>query len=346
MTCRHQAGDPACGSSHVDPYHEASSSPATPDVEQYTIEDAVRVGPHLVLRVKYPNCRSCAYEGNKVLVLLNVTEAKALRWKRIDPHSRNTKPNAELEAPSPAAEISGQLGRLAGRARLREQEGEGHPMSTKTKATAPARYSFCESTAAGSRSPWHIREVPVGEEPKLGGGITTNSLCGRVARGWDLEVVIDEHHLGHAHSECVTEYRKRIYKLGWLFEVTRAGPDAWVIMRPGAVYAMGPPGAWHRGAWRPEGEVLPPGWTDLFPEAMARELRQLLRERAAMAEPDAPQPNTHDELLIELAKAALDVPLEGLSKATGVSARVLRARQGRLSAAARRAIRDAILRAA
>lgn len=59
-----------------------------------------------------------------------------------------------------------------------------------------AIYSFCESTTAGPRSPWHIRELTsVGK--KLGGGIDTKGLCGfpRVTYGWDLDVEIVEFHL-------------------------------------------------------------------------------------------------------------------------------------------------------
>lgn len=80
-------------------------------------------------------------------------------------------------------------------------------------------YSFCESvTGIG---PWHIR--PLSEKGrKCGGGIDTATLCGRVSPsgekrpdgkpgfgGWDLEVEITEHHLGHACPQCVEEYRKQ-----------------------------------------------------------------------------------------------------------------------------------------
>lgn len=82
-------------------------------------------------------------------------------------------------------------------------------MKLSLDANDRPRFTFCESVAAGSRSRWHIREIPAGEAPKFGGGITTPSLCRRVERGWDLEVVITEHHLGHACAECVDEYRAR-----------------------------------------------------------------------------------------------------------------------------------------
>lgn len=120
MTCRHAKGDPNC-SSHPDnvrreAYREsearraeleaerASLTSKTPDAERYEIVDTVRVGPHLVAKVLYPNCKKCSYEGNKVMVWLNVTEADALRWRRIDPHFRDPQAQRSTrEAPGPAA---------------------------------------------------------------------------------------------------------------------------------------------------------------------------------------------------------------------------------------------------
>ena len=78
--------------------------PTTPDAEKYSIEEIERVGPHLVLKVKYPNCRACSFEGNKVIVYLNVGELQAMKWKKIDPHFKDPKgKTAATEAPSPAA---------------------------------------------------------------------------------------------------------------------------------------------------------------------------------------------------------------------------------------------------
>lgn len=98
MTCRHAAGDPNCSSYKPKPRRSKSS----PDADRYEVVNVTRVGPHLVLRVQYPNCANCAYEGAKVMVFLNVTEAAVLRWKRIDPHFRGGTSTAS-EAPSPAA---------------------------------------------------------------------------------------------------------------------------------------------------------------------------------------------------------------------------------------------------
>ena len=50
----------------------------------------------MVLKVKYPSCKNCSYEGIKVMVFLDTTALDALRWKRIDPHFKD-------KAPSPAA---------------------------------------------------------------------------------------------------------------------------------------------------------------------------------------------------------------------------------------------------
>ncbi len=82
----------------------------TPNPDEYVVEHVQRIGAHLVLQVRYPNCRACAYEGLKTLVLLNVTEYTAMKWRRIDPHFRGpTKVGGHVptEAPSPAARFPG-----------------------------------------------------------------------------------------------------------------------------------------------------------------------------------------------------------------------------------------------
>lgn len=77
------------------------------------------------------------------------------------------------------------------------------------------KYAFCESVAAGSCGRWHIRKVE--DRLHLGGGIDTPSLCGRVnpigsergaTGGWDVNVKITEHHLGHSCPDCVKAYRE------------------------------------------------------------------------------------------------------------------------------------------
>lgn len=79
-------------------------------------------------------------------------------------------------------------------------------------------YSFCESSAAGSLSPWHIRKLGAAGV-KLGGGIDTPSLCGRVDpekwNGWDVagvaitDAFLDGTTNGRRHvcAACVAKYR-------------------------------------------------------------------------------------------------------------------------------------------
>jgi hypothetical protein len=112
MTCRHAVGDPNC-SSHPDNVRaaerllveERARQGLTPDASSYEVVDFLRVGPHVVMKVLYPNCAKCSYEGHKVLVLLDVTEADVLGWRKIDPHFRDPKSVARnrREAPSPVA---------------------------------------------------------------------------------------------------------------------------------------------------------------------------------------------------------------------------------------------------
>ncbi len=99
MVCRHSPGDPSCGANS----RSYASAPVTPDASVFEIVEAERVGLNLVLKVRYPNCRSCAFEGEKVMVFLDVPELAAMKWKKIDPHFRNPRGSLAREAPSPAA---------------------------------------------------------------------------------------------------------------------------------------------------------------------------------------------------------------------------------------------------
>lgn len=111
MICRHGANDPACSSNRPRDYESsavAMKSSDSPDAYNFEVIDIVQVGQHLVGKVQYPNCRSCAFEGQKVLVWLDVPPLAAVKWKKIDPHFRDMKQSAVLdafkkEAPSPAA---------------------------------------------------------------------------------------------------------------------------------------------------------------------------------------------------------------------------------------------------
>lgn len=102
MTCKHPPGY----HDNDDKYGYAPTpAPKTPDAKNYQIEDVQQVGPHLVLKVLYPNCKACSYEGNKVLVFLNVSTLAAMKWKIIDPHFRPapSKRINDKEAPGPNA---------------------------------------------------------------------------------------------------------------------------------------------------------------------------------------------------------------------------------------------------
>lgn len=80
------------------------ATPASPTPDDYEVEEVEQIDPHLVLRVRYPSCSACAYEGSKVLVILGATPVQAMKWRRIDPHFRDPgKARDAREAPSPAA---------------------------------------------------------------------------------------------------------------------------------------------------------------------------------------------------------------------------------------------------
>jgi hypothetical protein len=110
MTCHHSAGDPNCSSTqrHYETSRELEDLRKkinSPDSENFEVVQVEQIGKHMVLKVLYPNCEKCSYEGNKVMVFLNTSPADALLWKKIDPHFRDNKRHAKLrqEAPSPEA---------------------------------------------------------------------------------------------------------------------------------------------------------------------------------------------------------------------------------------------------
>jgi hypothetical protein len=78
----------------------------SPDPRNYEILDAAPVGAHLVVKAQYPSCKSCAFEGTKIMVFLNTTPLDALRWKQLDPHFRANAFSPGC-APSPAARFPG-----------------------------------------------------------------------------------------------------------------------------------------------------------------------------------------------------------------------------------------------
>jgi hypothetical protein len=104
MTCRHAPGDRSC----TQQFPTRPEPPQTPDASLYEVLDVDQVNNHLVMRLRYPNCARCDYEGVKVLVFLDTTAMVALKWKRIDPHFRDPKvKRLPTEAPGPAARFPG-----------------------------------------------------------------------------------------------------------------------------------------------------------------------------------------------------------------------------------------------
>lgn len=112
MTCRHEPHDPKCTSyasrladaeAFIAARAEAEGKSATPDAERFVVIEAEEVGSHLVLKVRYPNCSKCAFEGTKVMVFLNMRALWAMRWQTIDPHFRESDKFDREKAPSPNA---------------------------------------------------------------------------------------------------------------------------------------------------------------------------------------------------------------------------------------------------
>ncbi len=82
----------------------AEFSAKSPDANRYEVVEAVEHYGNLVMRVLYPNCSACAYEGQKVMVFVGVSLTNAILWKKIDPHFRDPKiKTPRTEAPSPSA---------------------------------------------------------------------------------------------------------------------------------------------------------------------------------------------------------------------------------------------------
>ena len=87
---------------------QAEIAALTPNIAKFEVLDLVEVGPHMVVKVKYPSCTRCSFEGVKIMVFLNTNAVKAIRWKKIDPHFRDdSKTKLAVtsinEAPSPTA---------------------------------------------------------------------------------------------------------------------------------------------------------------------------------------------------------------------------------------------------
>lgn len=112
MTCRHKMGDPGCSSNvarmaaaelELQEAKERMGLRAEPDNSDYEIETVLIEGNHLVMKVRYPSCDNCAFEGLKILVYENVAVVDAMKWRVIDPHFVEDRERPPTQAPSPAA---------------------------------------------------------------------------------------------------------------------------------------------------------------------------------------------------------------------------------------------------
>ena len=82
MTCRHAYDDPKCSdyASNIRRAQDLLKKAGKLDeFSDFDIQDVARYGPHLVLKVVYPE------KPSAILVFLNVTEAQVIRWRKIVP---------------------------------------------------------------------------------------------------------------------------------------------------------------------------------------------------------------------------------------------------------------------
>ncbi len=109
------------------------------------------------------------------------------------------------------------------------------------------------------------------------------------------------------------------------------------LVRPGARYAVHRKGEEHRGEWIAEGDALPKGWADTYPEDEARSLLPFLRALGHGRK--AAEPTTPDGKLIARACKRLGLTAAALAEAIGAHESVLsRARHGELPKVHRDAI--------
>jgi len=92
-------------------------------------------------------------------------------------------------------------------------------MKSELSSARLSAYAFCEPTCAGPCAPWCIRPLTAAGK-KLGGGVDTPSLCGRVQPadtggfgGWDVEPAVGEGWLGPDAAGRSIACRKCVAKL-------------------------------------------------------------------------------------------------------------------------------------
>jgi hypothetical protein len=104
MTCRHAPGDHSCTTRYPIYNNIVNTEPLTPDSKKFEILEVIdSYLPYLILKVKYPNCNKCSYEGTKILVYENLSIKDLIYWKEIDPHFSNSKSKDKTKSPSPIA---------------------------------------------------------------------------------------------------------------------------------------------------------------------------------------------------------------------------------------------------
>lgn len=86
---------------------KAEIAATTADPTKYTILEAYdRANGYLVVKVQFPSCTKCAFEGTKILVYRNVLPIDAMKWKKLDPHFHGRKVDIH-SAPSPISRFPG-----------------------------------------------------------------------------------------------------------------------------------------------------------------------------------------------------------------------------------------------
>lgn len=107
MTCRHMAGDPNCSSYprlRERILQNEGLIVGQHDAAHFEVLQTEETGSYLVMKVRYPSCAKCSYEGDKIMVFRGVGLKAAIKWRIIDPHFREPDlEQIERVAPPPIA---------------------------------------------------------------------------------------------------------------------------------------------------------------------------------------------------------------------------------------------------
>ena len=117
-------------------------------------------------------------------------------------------------------------------------------------------------------------------------------------------------------------------------------PPGYLLTRPGARYAVHREDDARPGAWLPDSEALPEGWTVVYEEGEARLLLPFLRQRGTAGRKGS-APTTPDGKLVARACRKLGLPTAAALAARigATEAQLSRARNGELPAKHREAIK-------